>query len=164
MADINQNSVMNKTPKDFVKRDPNEVKWKDRKHWLWFPWSFTKYEVRNGRLYVQSGFFTSKYDETLLYRVTDLQLTRSFGQKICGTGTIRVFTKVDTAREIELKNIKHPLRVKEYLSELIETIRDQKNVVGKEFYGAGMQDHPMHDMDNDGIDDCFQGGPPPFSH
>ena len=155
---------MNKTPKDFVKRDPNEVKWKDRKHWLWFPWSFTKYEVRNGRLYVQSGFFTSKYDETLLYRVTDLQLTRSFGQKICGTGTIRVFTKVDTAREIELKNIKHPLRVKEYLSELIETIRDQKNVVGKEFYGAGMQDHPMHDMDGDGIDDCFQGGPPPFSH
>ena len=137
MADTNQNSVMNKTPKDYVKRDPNEVKWKDR---------------------------TSKYDETLLYRVTDLQLTRSFGQKICGTGTIRVFTKVDTAREIELKNIKHPLRVKEYLSELIETIRDQKNVVGKEFYGAGMQDHPMHDMDNDGIDDCFQGGPPPFSH
>ena len=73
------------------------------------------------------------------------------------------YTKVDTAREILLENIKHSKEVKAYLSELIETIRDQKNVVGKEFYGAGMMDgHIMHDMDGDGVDDCLQGGPPPF--
>ncbi len=167
MADNNNKDVEPmKTGKDFVKRDPNEIKWKDRKHWLWFPWSFTKYEVRNERLYVQSGFFTSNYDETLLYRITDLRLTRSLGQKLCGTGTITVYTKVDTAPEIVLKNIKHSVQVKDYLSQLIETIRDQKNVIGKEFFGAagmGMGGHPLHDMDEDGIDDCLQGGPPPFN-
>ena len=153
-----------KTGLDYVKRDPNEVKWRDRKHHLWFPFSFTIYEVRNERLYVQRGLFSTSFDETLLYRVTDLRLTRTLGQKIFGTGTIAVYTKVDTAREILLENIKHSKEVKAYLSELIETIRDQKNVVGKEFYGAGMMDgHPMHDMDHDGIDDCLQGGPPPFN-
>ena len=76
-----------KTGLDYVKRDPNEVKWRDRKHHLWFPFSFTIYEVRNERLYVQRGLFSTSFDETLLYRVTDLRLTRTLGQKIFGTGT-----------------------------------------------------------------------------
>ncbi len=152
------------TGQDYVKRDPNEVKWRDRKHYLWFPFSFTKYEVKNERLYVQRGLLSTTYDETLLYRITDIRLTRNIGQKIFGTGTISIFTRVDTAGEIRLENIKHCKEVREYLSELIETIRDQKNVVGKEFYGAGMMDgHIMHDMDHDGIDDYLQGGPPPFN-
>ena len=25
--------------------------WKDRKHWMWFPFSFTKYRIEDGRLY-----------------------------------------------------------------------------------------------------------------
>ncbi len=62
--------------------------WKDRKHFMWFPFSFTTYEVRNDRLYEQQGLFTTHYDEVLLYRVVDLCLTRSFSQKIFGTGTI----------------------------------------------------------------------------
>ena len=33
--------------------------WEDRKHHLWFPISFTKYTVGNGRLYVNSGFLLS---------------------------------------------------------------------------------------------------------
>lgn len=28
------------------------------------------------------------------------------------------------------------IQVKDYLSELVETIRDQKNIIGKEFYGG----------------------------
>ena len=27
--------------------DSRDVLWKDRKHFMWFPFSFTKYEVRN---------------------------------------------------------------------------------------------------------------------
>ena len=37
--------------------------WEDRKHHLWFPISFTKYTVGNGRLYVNSGFLSSRADE-----------------------------------------------------------------------------------------------------
>ena len=41
--------------------------WEDRKHHLWFPISFTKYTVGNGRLYVNSGFLSSREDERLSF-------------------------------------------------------------------------------------------------
>ena len=56
--------------------------WEDRKHHLWFPISFTKYTVGNGRLYVNSGFLSSREDECLLYRITYITLYRSLPQRI----------------------------------------------------------------------------------
>ena len=82
-----------------------EILWEDRKHWLWFPFSFTKYTLTEDRLYSQQGFLNTHYDELLLYRVTDLCLTRSLGQKLCGTGT--------TAKLIAEAT---DLKVKRYLS------------------------------------------------
>lgn len=152
----------------------NEIKWSDRKHWMWFPWTFTKYEIKNERLYVQRGFFKTSYDETLLYRVVDLRLERNFLQKIFGTGTITVFTKVDVAGEIKLENVKNSKDVKEYISDLVENTRKTKNVVGKEFFGAAghhlmdsdgdgipdatchLEDGPMYDSDGDGIADSMR--------
>lgn len=67
--------------------------WEDRKHHLWFPLSFTKYTVGNGRLYVNSGFLSSREDECLLYRITDITLYRSLPQRIFGTGTLSFIPK-----------------------------------------------------------------------
>ncbi len=130
--------------------EKREIKWRDRKHWMWFPWSFTKYEVRNGRLYLQKGLFKTSFDETLLYRIVDIKLTRTLAQKIFGTGTITLYTRVDVQKEIPLVNIKNPVQVKEYLSEMIEDVRNSKKVVGKEFYGVmgGEKRPPMDDMDD----------------
>lgn len=61
--------------------------WKDRKHWMWFPFSFTKYRVENDRLYVKEGLLRSKENECLLYRITDISLERTLAQKIFGGGT-----------------------------------------------------------------------------
>lgn len=131
----------------------NEVKWRDRKHWMWFPWTFTKYEVRNGRLYIQTGLFKTNFDETLLYRIVDIRLTRTLLQKIFGTGTVSLFTRVDVNREIKLENVKNPVEVKEYISDLVESIRDEKKVVGKEFSGMMCGGHHDADIDNDFDDD-----------
>ena len=127
--------------------------WSDRKHWLWFPFSFTTYYVKGGRLYVSSGLFSSREDECLLYRITDISLTRSLGQKICGTGTIHMNTKDRSTPVIHLENIKNPSRVKDMLSNLIESEREAHNVVGKEMYGAVGHMGPMEfdsDLDMDG--------------
>ena len=121
--------------------------WKDRKHFMWFPFSFTTYEVRNDRLYEQQGLFTTHYDEVLLYRVVDLCLTRSFSQKIFGTGTITLYTKADSDKEIYLRNIKNPLEVKELLSKTIEKIRDDRKVIGKEFFNNNEITDDLDDMD-----------------
>ncbi len=132
-----------------------EILWKDRKHWLWFPFSFTKYHLTKTHLHIQRGFFNTTYDETLLYRVVDVSLSRSLGQKICGTGTVTVFSRVDTQKAIELKNIKKCHEVNRLISDMVEEIRNEKNVVGKEFYGVmggGMR------PDMDGFDDGFDDG------
>lgn len=135
---------------------PAAPMWKDRKHFMWFPFSFTVYEVKNERLYIQRGLMSTTFDETLLYRITDIKLTRSLGQKIFGTGTIELCTTVDHDDHILLENIKNPVHVKELLSEAVEDARDKKKVIGKEFYGG----HGMgFDMDGDGIADGDMGDP-----
>ncbi|MBT9776969.1 PH domain-containing protein [Clostridium sp. MCC353] len=111
------------------------IVWKDRKHHLWFPWSFTKYYIQNDRLMIQSGLFNTTLDETLLYRIVDITLKQSLGGKIFGTGSIIIKAKVDHTPEIILQNIAKPVKVRNMLSELVEDSRQKRNVVGKEFYG-----------------------------
>ena len=140
-----------------------EIIWKDRVHHMWFPLSFTKYYISNNRLYMDKGLLNTVSDETLLYRIIDLQLKRNFGQKIFGTGDVTLFTKADASGTIVLHNIKKPFQTKNMISNLVEEIRNQKNVVGKEFYGPGVGDNgpgpDIHgvDIDGDGIPDEFYG-------
>ena len=121
----------------------NKIIWQDRKHFMWFPISFTKYEIKNDRLYQETGLFSTHYDELLLYRITDLCLRRNLSQKIFGTGTVILYTKADSEREIHLKNIKNAREVKDLISKLVEDARDKKKVAGKEFFDENLnfEDH-----------------------
>ena len=122
--------------------------WEDRKHHLWFPLSFTKYTVGNGRLYVNSGFLSSR-DECLLYRITDITLYRSLPQRIFGTGTIELHTKDRSTPVIRLENIAKSAEVKRVLSDLIEREREEKHVVGRDMYGAISHIDPMEEIQDD---------------
>ena len=124
----------------------NNTVWKDRKHFMWFPISFTKYEIKNERLYQETGLFNTHYDELLLYRITDLCLKRSLAQKIFGTGTIVLSTKADSDKEVLLKNEKNPKEVKDLISHLVEEARDRKKVVGKEFFDDSSDDLDDFDL------------------
>ncbi len=133
-------------------KDLKEIIWKDRKHHLWFPFSFTKYRVDSTRLYINSGLFSSREDECLLYRVMDISLTRSLGQKIFGTGTIEMNTKDRSTPVIHLENIKDPAYVKDLLSERVEAERIRNRVVGKDMYGSSSHIDSM-EIDTDDHDD-----------
>ena len=124
----------------------NNTVWKDRKHFMWFPISFTKYEIKNERLYQETGLFNTHYDELLLYRITDLCLKRSLAQKIFGTGTIVLSTKADSDKEVLLKNVKNPKEAKDLISHLVEEARDRKKVVGKEFFDDSSDDLDDFDL------------------
>ena len=121
----------------------NKVIWQDRKHFMWFPFSFTKYQIKNERLYQETGLISTHYDELLLYRITDLCLQKNLAQKIFGTGTIVLYTKADSSKEIHLKNIKNANEVKDLISSLVEVARDKKKIVGKEFFDAS---YPLNDQ------------------
>ena len=109
--------------------------WEDRKHFMWFPWSFTKYYIENERLMIEAGLLKTTMDETLFYRIVDVTMVQTLTGKIFGTGDLIVKTKVDSNPEIVLKNISEPKKVRSLLSELVEDSRQRKNVVGREFYG-----------------------------
>lgn len=117
-------------------RDKHDgVLWKDRKrNFLGLPWTFTKYILNEERLFIDTGFFNLREDDVRLYRVTDITLTRSFWQRITGTGTIHCDSADQTMRNFDIKNIKRSFSVKELLSDLVEESR-QKNRV---FMGESM--------------------------
>ena len=121
---------------------------------MWFPFSFTTYKIGNDRLFVNRGLLNTVHDETLLYRIVDIRLSRNLLQRLFGTGTVVLYTKVDKDPEIILKNIKKSADVKYMISSMVEEARDKKRVIGKEFYSgrhAGM-DGEM-DADDDDIYD-----------
>ena len=120
--------------------------WKDKKRSTLFglALSFTHYELKESRLFITKGLFSTKYDEVRLYRITDVSLTRNLIQKIFGLGTIYCTSSDKTLGNFELKNIKDSEKVKEILSEQVEKERMSHRVYARE---------NMLDMDDELIDD-----------
>ncbi len=119
--------------------------WKDRKRtFLGLPWSFTKYSLTDERLFIEQGFLSKREDEIRLYRIMDVSLTRSLGQRIVGVGTIHCCSADKSLGDFDIISVKHSKEVKEQLSELIEQQRDAKRVTNREY---------MHDHHDDYDDD-----------
>ncbi|MBR1865337.1 MAG: PH domain-containing protein [Lachnospiraceae bacterium] len=124
-----------------------EYLWKDRKRtFLGLPLSFTKYALSEERLFIEQGFLSKREDEIRLYRIMDVSLVRSFGQRIVGVGTIHCCSADKTMGDFDIVSIKKPKEVKEQLSQLVEAQRDAKRVTNREY----MADH--HD-DHDDLDE-----------
>lgn len=138
----------------------DEILWKDRKRILGMPISFTRYEITNDRFITHKGFFHTETDEILLYRILDIKLSRSLGQKIFGVGTITLYSADQSHATIQIESIKKPDALRRFLSKRIEQERVQKGLTGREIYGAaGMmrqgegEEQTFVDIDGDGIPD-----------
>ena len=149
--------MTNKNDTDQVKSllVEEEILWKDRKRYLGLPISFTVYSLDNNRFYLKRGFLNSVMDELLLYRVLDVKLTRSLGQKIFGVGTILLITADQSNPNLSIKNVRHSDRVRKLLSNIVERERNEKRIMGKEMYGASgmgimdevdLQEHNMNGL------------------
>lgn len=121
--------------------------WQDKKRYLGMPISFTKYYIDNDRLYTQIGLLKTELNEILLYRVLDIKCSMTLGQKIFGVGTVTIYSADQNNRTLELKNIKNPVKTHKLISDLVETIRKNRGVAGREMIGAA-------GLDMDHIDEC----------
>ncbi len=123
-----------------------EFVWRDRKRtFLGLPLSFTVYALTQEKLLIETGFFNKKEEEIRLYRVMDVTLHRSFGERLLGIGTIHCCTADKSTPELDIKRIKRPRQVKELLSGLVEEERVNKRVSGREYMSGDDND----DMDGD---------------
>ena len=130
--------------------EPIQYLWKDRKRFLGMPLSFTRYRLSEDRLFCEKGFFNIKADEVLLYRVRDLQLNMSLGQRIFGVGTICVVSSDKSVPHLDLQNVKHPREVKELIHNQVEEMKIQRRVRFGEIMttDAADDDRDLDDMDN----------------
>ena len=124
----------------------DKILWSDRKRYFGLPISFTKYEVSEDRLFQTTGFLNLKYEEILLYRVRDLELSRSFGQRIFGVGTIKVSSSDKSNPELYILNVKEPAAVKELIHQQVEDMKIRRRVRFGEIASF-----------NDDLDDTLEG-------
>ncbi len=128
--------------------EPIEYLWKDRKRRLGLPLSFTRYSLSQDRLFCEIGFLNLRADEVLLYRVQDLELTMTLGQRIFGVGTVCVHSSDKSMPHLDLKNVKRPREVKELIHQSVEEAKNRRRMRATELLGKdGLSLH-----DEDGLD------------
>ena len=125
--------------------------WQDRKRYFGLPLSFTRYSLSEDRLFVSEGFLTIRDDEILLYRVRDIDTSRTLWQRIFGVGTVTVVSSDKTMPTLVLKNIKNPVGVKELIHQQVEDLKIRRRVRVGEILGA--DDHDCCDHDDSDLDD-----------
>ena len=106
----------------------DKLLWSDRKRYFGLPLSFTKYAISEDRLFQTTGILNLKYEEIILYRIRDISLSRSFGQRIFGVGSITVTSSDKTRPILVLQNIKDSAEVKELLHEQVEDMKIRRRV------------------------------------
>ena len=105
------------------------------------------YKLTEEKLLIETGFFSKKEEEIRLYRIMDLTLRRTFGQRLIGVGTIHCCTADKSTPEFDILSVKKPKEVKNLISDLVEKQRDAKRITAREFMDDGDEDH-----DDDGCD------------
>ena len=121
-----------------------EYLWSDRKRHLGLPLSFTKFRLSEDRIFLETGLLNTRSEEVLLYRIRDLSVKISLGQRLCGVGTVCVISSDRSMPQLELRNIKHPREVKELIHQYVEKAKEKRRMSTMEL---------MNDVDMDGVPD-----------
>ena len=128
----------------------NQYIWKDRKRYLGMPISFTRYAMSEDRLFLSVGFLNIRDEEVLLYRIRDINTSRTLWQRLFGVGTVTVISSDKSMPSFELKNIKDPMTVKELIHDQVEAMKIRRRVRVGEIMASGYdEDDPDVDLDDD---------------
>ena len=122
-----------------------EYLWQDRKRHLGLPLSFTRYALSEDRLFLSQGFLNIKDDEVLLYRVRDIDSSRTLWQRIFGVGTINILSSDKSMPNLVLKNIKHPLEVKELIHQQVEKVKIERRVRVGEIMTSNLDEEELEE-------------------
>ena len=133
--------------------DAIEYIWKDRKRILGMPLSFTRYSLSEDRVFLETGLLNMNLEEILLYRVRDISLRISLGQRIFGVGTVLRQSSDKSMPVLEIKNIKKPREVKELIHHQVEEMKIKRRMRVGEILDNDPEDP---DEDSFGMQDDMQ--------
>lgn len=126
-----------------------EYLWKDRLRHLGLPMSFTRYALSEDRLFLETGLLSTRCEEILLYRVRDISLKITLGQRIFGVGTITIQSSDKSLPVLEIRNVKNPRETKELIHQTVEKMKLSRRMRVGEILGDGRDDQDDESMDQD---------------
>lgn len=114
------------------------MEFRERKRWVFFglPFTFTVYTIKEDMITVEEGFFSRKENDCYMYKVQDVELIRSFPERIFGLGTVKCYTGDTTNKELYLSHIKNAKAIKDFVLEASETARLKRRTVNMLDIGA----------------------------
>lgn len=110
-----------------------------RKRWVFLglPFTFTKYTIKEDLITVDSGILNTVENDCYMYKVQDVQLQRSFWERVFGLGTVICFTGDTTDQTLTLLHIKNYREIKDYILEESEKARIKRRTVNMLDIGTG---------------------------
>ena len=124
----------------------------ERKRLLFFglPFTFTKYKVNERVITINSGLLNTTENDCYLYKVQDVELSASLGERIFGMGTIICYTGDTTNPKLYIEHVRNAKAIKDYILEASEEARMKRRTMNTLSIDADV------DLDGNGIPDRLE--------
>ena len=121
------------------------MEFKERKRWtfLGLPFTFTTYTVTDELLTTNEGFFKRIENDCYLYKIQDVTLEQSFGERIFRLGTVVCHTGDISHPSLKLAHIRNAKAIKNYILEQSEEQRLKRRILQTQ--NIGMMPELEHD-------------------
>ena len=121
--------------------EKNDILWTDKKRpFFGLPLSFTRYTLTKDKLIITVQFLYLHEEEIRLYRIMDVTSKQSLLQRLFGVGTIHCCSVDVSSPEFDISSVKMPRKVRDILSEAVDTQRKERNVTSSEFIKMDLND------------------------
>ena len=121
--------------------EKNDILWTDKKRpFFGLPLSFTRYTLTKDKLIITVQFLYLHEEEIRLYRIMDITLKQSLLQRLFGVGTIHCCSVDVSSPEFDISSVRMPRKVRDMLSEAVDTQRKERNITSSEFIKMDLND------------------------
>lgn len=103
----------------------------------WIGCSASRFKVTTQRVELELGLFSKRHDVLWLYRVEDLELERPFGQRLLGTGNLKLLSSDKTTPDLVLAGLPDPVHLYDRLRASVERERVRRQVRLVDLEGGG---------------------------
>ncbi len=112
--------------------------------------TFKKYTIWYEFNTINTGFLSTKENDCYMYKVQDVELSASLGERIFGMGTIICYTGDTTNPKLYIEHVRNAKAIKDFILEASEEARMKRRTMNTLSIDADV------DLDGNGIPDRLE--------